>query len=430
VSLAQQWRDFVCDPSRPGRFLSNIGRAVVEDQAPDIDSQVLVTFLDRLSGAGADVELLAAAVDLSHLPYLEFFEKVLPRLLDALASERVGENAIVGPGLRGNPDWSKTSVGRVSGKLARTHYATRLSARSFQLPENLLVRWLVGSVSTTIAMIEERVGSGAIPDRLVAIRTACVEAFAHHWFKQVQPPVVPAPHMFAAAKAQRNPAYRKAAQLAERRASRLASGSTARWLRTLDLLRANWLAPESTDDLFELYALTLVLDVLERDFSLGSPVEFGLAIPGRSHVALFDDPQIGKVRVFFDQSPHVVLGERSRYREIVSAHSGALGAARRPDVTVARYAPGTTKPTVLFLEVKESRDTVYTSDSIYKAMGYAFDYSSLWDVGPPCPKVVLIFPEDIGRRAGANVASLDVTLVSSLDRAAIVEAMRARLDIM
>ncbi len=429
MSLAQQWRDFVCDPARPGRFLSNIGRAVVEDQAPDIDSEVLEAFLQRLSGAGADVELLAGAVDLAHVPYSKFFTEILPQLLDVLSSERVGEVSIVGPGLRGNPDWSKTSVGRISGKLAKTHYASRLPTRSFQLPENLLVRWLVGSVSNTIAMIEDRIGSGAIPDRLIEIRTACGEAFAHHWFKQVQPPIVPAVHMFAAAKLQRNPAYRMAANLAERRSSRLGAGSTARWLRTLDLLRANWLAPAGTDNLFELYALTLVLDVLEKELSLGAPIEFGLARPGRSHVALFDHAKIGKVRVFFDQSPHVVLGTSSRYREIVSSHTGALGSARRPDVTVARYGSEGAKPTVLLFEVKETRDSAYTSDSIYKAMGYAFDYSSLWEVGPACPKVVLIFPDDVARRAEANLAALDVVLVSSLDRGAVAEAMRARLDI-
>jgi hypothetical protein len=429
MSLQEQWREFVCDPTRPGRFLSNVGRAVSEGRAAEIDLDVLTNFLNRLSGTGADVNLLASAVDLADSSYHEFFATVLSSLLDALANERVGEDAVVGPGLRGNPLWSKTSVARSSGRIARTHFVTRLPVRSFLLPENLLVRWLVGSVAKAIDALETRVGSGALPERLSLIRKACGEAFSHHWFKQVASPTSPTTDMIAAAKRQRNPAYRKAARLAERRAAREIGTRTARWLRTLDLLRVNWLSPEGTDDLFELYALTLVLDILERDFNLGTPIEFGLAIPGRSHVALFEDGRSGRVRVFFDQSPHTVLGVRSRYREVVDAHKGALGAARRPDVIVARYVTGTDRPIVMLFEVKESRDTGYMSDSIYKAMGYAFDYLSLWEVGPSCPKVVLIFPEDIICHTDAQLSALDVTLVSSMDRRALVKAMGMRLDI-
>jgi hypothetical protein len=425
--LEHQWRDFVCDPHRPGRFLSNIGRSVVEAHAETLDLETLTAFLSKLSGAHADVELLASAVDLAYSGYFSFFSKSLGSLVDALANERIGEDAVVGPGLRGNPLWSRTSVARRSAKILSTHYVTRLPVRSFLLPENLLVRWLVGSVADAIEAFETRIGSGALPDPLIVIKTAYKEALSHHWFRQVSAPRAITSAMIAAAKHHRNPAYRQAAHLAERRASRVAGTRSARWLRTLDLLRANWLAPDQTDDLFELYALTLVLDILERDLGLGAPIEFGLAVPGRNYVAAFESASAGTVRVFFDQSPHTMLGERSRYREVVAAHQGILGAARRPDVVVARYPIGQDRPIVMLFEVKESRDAAYTSDSIYKAMGYAFDYSSLWEVGPSCPKVALIFPEGIVIRPEIDLTALDIVLVSSMDRAALATVMRQRL---
>jgi len=429
VSLEQQWREFVCDPQRPGRFLSNIGRSAVEAHAEPLDLKVLTTFLAKLSGAHADVELLASAVDLAYAEYSTFFSKSLGALLDALANERIGADSVVGPGLRGNPQWSRTTIARRSGKILSTHYVTRLPVRSFLLPENLLVRWLVASVADAIDAFETRIGSAALPDRLIIVKTACTEALSHHWFMQVAAPASVTPMMIAAAKHHRNHAYRQAAHLAERRAARLSGKRSARWLRTLDLLRANWLAPDQSDDLFELYALTLVLDILEQDIGLGSPIEYGLAVPGREHVAAFESAHAGRVRVFFDQSPHTMLGERSRYRDVVAAHQGILGAARRPDVVVARYPVGQDRPIVMLLEVKKSRDAAYTSDSIYKALGYAFDYLSLWEVGPPCPKVVLIFPEDIVRRADSDLGTLDVALVSSMDRTALAEALRQRLAI-
>jgi hypothetical protein len=429
VNLERKWQEFVCDPSRPGRFLSNVGRSVSSKGANDIDPGVLKDFLERLSGGGADVELLAAAVELAKPEYVIFFSSILSPLLDTLANERVGEAAVVGPGLRGNPLWSSTSVARKSGTIPRTHFVSRLPLRSFALPENMLVRWLVGSVLQTIELLESRLGSSALPDRFAIIRQAAKDAFAHHWFAQVEPPRLATSEMLRAAKRQRNSSYRRAAALAEERVARAAGNPISRWLKTLDLLRANWLAPEKSDDLFELYTLILVLDILEKEFALGQPQEFGLAIPGRTHVALFKNEAVGTIRVFFDQSPNTVLGERSRYKEIVAAHVGTLGRARRPDVVVARFPPDGTRPIVMFFETKESRDTSYTSDSIYKALGYAFDYLSLWDLGPACPKVALIFPQDIFRRAEHPLSSLDVTLVSSMDRGALRDAMSARLGI-
>jgi hypothetical protein len=72
------------------------------------------------------------------------------------------------------------------------------------------------------------------------------------------------------------------------------------------LLAANWLEPVDPDDLFELYALVLVLDLLEVELGLGPPMQYGLAVPGRDHVAMFET-EGNRVRVFFDQSPASVL---------------------------------------------------------------------------------------------------------------------------
>lgn len=427
MNLDQQWRDFICEPGTPGRYLTNIGRSSTAAVAADIGQPVLSEFLSKLAGGGADVELLADAVDLSSRDYSEFGSLHLRGLLDALSNERVGEEVVVGPVLRGNPRWDRTMLARSTRRIPSSHYVSRLPERSFALPENALVRWLVGSLADGVDSLERRVGSKALPPRLIALRDNCRNALTHQWFRLVVPPQRPTQAMLSAAKRQRVRGYRIAAELAARRATRVSGGREARWLRTLDLLRANWLSPERTDDLFELYALTLVLDVLEIEFGLGRPVEYGLAIPGRAHVAAFEKDE-SRVFVFFDQSPQRTLKAPSRYSSIVSAHLAVRGAARRPDVTIVRYVPEH-GPIAVLVEVKETRDSGYTADSIYKALGYVRDFSTLWDIGNSGPKVVLLLPEDVTPRPEAQLTDLDVVLISSLDRSALVRALSSRLNL-
>lgn len=428
MTLGQQWRKFICDPTSPGRFLSNVGRGSQEAVAEDIEPEVLERFLTNLTARAASTELLAEAVDLSYRGYSDFCKDHLRSLLDSLANERVGQEIVVGPALRGNPRWDRTALARRTARIPSTHFVTRLPNRSFSLPENELVRWLVGSLTRGVDSLERAVRSRALPSRLSVLRDTCRDALSHQWFEQVLPPQRTTQAMVSAARHQRIPGYRIAAKLAERRTAREAPTRDAQWLRTLDLLRANWLAPENTDDLFELYALTLVLDVLQRELALGKPYEYGLAVSGRDHVAAFSATDGNDVFVFFDQSPQTTIGSASRYRGIVEAHQNLKGSGRRPDITVARRMPGIGWIAAL-VEVKRTRDREYISDSIYKALGYAYDFQDLWETWPTCPKVILLLPENVSPRPEADLSTLDVVLIPSLDRMTLARALSSRLGL-
>lgn len=424
MSLYQQWRDFVCDPKRAGRHLTNTGRSVSPGEAPPIVDAVLQDFLRKLGGGEADVSLLASIIDLSVGDYHEFCTRLLPSLLDALANERAGANAVVGPAMRGAVRWDQTLIGRQSGRLLPTQFVTRLPVRSFTLPENQLVRWLVESVVRTVSFVERRLGSRSLPLRFAAMRDGCDEALQHEWFRQVPPPTVLEPRMRLAAGRNRLPGYRAAAGLAARRERYQARDRSARWQHSLDLLAANWLEPISPDDLLELYCLVLVLDVLEHDLKLNAPIQYGLAAAGRDHVAMFESGGTA-VRVFFDQSPHATLGYSSYQLAILAAHEGMRGVSRRPDVVVVR--DGADGRRVCFIEVKKTADSSYISDSVYKALGYISDYRAIWGGTTSNPKVVLIFPEDIGPKPGMNFSSHEVVMASSMDRATLGAALRSAL---
>lgn len=426
MRLEQQWRDFICSPSGIGRHLSAIGKTGSTGAAPPIEDDALQSFLAKLRNRDASTELLATAIDLYRPQYRQFCQIELPPLLDALANERVGELSVDGPALRGQPRWAATVLARRTARIPSTSYISSVPKRSFDLPENMLVRWLVGSLVHAADRIEKLIGSRFMPESVRYVQAACRSAMDHHWFGQVDMPPVPSADMLAAARRQRHRGYRIASALASERLPREVKSKTSRWLALLDLLRVNWLEPVDPEELFELYALALVLEVLKDELNLGEPSELGLVMPGRRHVAKFSAGEDSKVFVYFDQSPASLFGLSSRYQDILDAHDPRMGSRRRPDITIVRR-PEHGDPTVALVEVKDTTDPSYTADSIYKAFGYIHDFKDLWPTSSSNPKVVLLFPETVRLKATVEPSSVDVALVSSLDRAALARCLKSGL---
>jgi hypothetical protein len=416
LSLRQQWHNFIVDPARPGRHLSSIGLAVASETGPRLDDSMLVDFLSRLAEGSQDIALLASVIDLLTAGYDRFCSEELPSLLDSIANEHVGELAVVGPIIRGNTRWDLTAIGRMSGRLLPAQYFTRLPVRDFGLPENVLVRWLIANLENTVAFVEKRLGSRSLPPQLQAIRNCCQQAARHPWFKDVSIASYLDQSMLTAALRQRLPSYRRAATLASRRLGYIDRNQTRRWQHTLELLAVNWLAPLSDDDLLELYALILVIDILEHELGFGPPTEYGLTNAGRSHVAAFRKSQ-SAVRVYFDQSPIGFLSCASYQMDILASHDGVRPAPRRPDITVVMETLGIRR--VVFVEVKKSADVSYLSDSVYKALGYISDFRDLWSSASSYPKVLLLVPENVRPKPTSSIANMEVVISSSLDRATV-----------
>jgi hypothetical protein len=404
--------------------LANLGRGVSASTATPIDPIALADFLGKLTGGEQDIALIAGIVDLASGGYDDFCSRQLPPLLDSLANENVGQHAIVGPLLRGNTRWDLTTLGRLSGRLLATQFVTRLPQRSFALPENALVRWLVEDLKRTITWVEKRIGSKALLPQLSVIRDGCEEALRHEWFREISPPRWLDAQMRMAAERQRFPAYRRAAGLAARRQRYLSRDRSARWEHIIALLAVDWLAPLSDDDLFELYALTFVIDVLGDDLGLGRPIQYGLSVPGRGHVALFQRG-LSYVRVFFDQSPSTVLGYSSYQLAILAAHEGIRGVPRRPDLVVVHDSAFGRR--IAFVEVKKTSDSSYNSDSVYKGLGYISDFRAIWEEHPSNPKVIILFPEHIGPKDGLDISKQELVLSSSSDRKTLKDALRLGL---
>ena len=418
----QAWRDFICAPERAGRHLSAIGRGVAGSVSDAIDLAVLQAFLERLHDASDDVRLLGSAVDLITGGYCAFASGPLHRSLDVLSNEMLAQEEVVGPGLRGNPRWDRTILQRMAGTLSPVHYVSRTSHRSFELPENQLLSWLVDNLRRAVGVVEQRVGTAALHADLQALRNDCDAARLHHWFGDISVPLRLTPEMIVAASRHRRPEYRISAALARRRFELETNDRQARWYTILSLLAVNWLEPVSDDDLFELYVLVLTLDMLTNELGLGEPIEYGLVKRRRSHVAIFGG-ESETVRVYFDQSPSSVLGIPTEYGKVVAQHRGLSGGERRPDILVVAEQAGQVR--LVLIEMKKSDDGRYISDSVYKVFGYLQDFGQGAPNGQPI-KALLVVPAGVSAAPGAP-RDRQVFVVSADDRAAMSGALKAAL---
>lgn len=420
MTSREQWRDFICSPLHAGRHLASIGLAVGSSIAEAIDASELEAFLHRLN-ATEDVQVLADVIDLLRPEYITFIDDDLVRVLDHLANEMVHVEEVIGPALRGNPRWDRTILGRLNGSLPIGKYVSRTAHRSFDLPENLLLRWLVEHFAATVRDIARRTGPNALHPQLRLIATRCEDALRHYWLGDVQRTLTLSVPSISSAERHRRPEYRRAAALARTRDALNSRDKDYRWHAILMLLAVGWLEPISDDDLFELYSLVLVLDVLSNELGLGAPIEYGLMLRDRRHVAGFETPT-GRIRVFFDQSPTTALGVISRYAAVREAHQGLIGSERRPDILVT-FDPSdvTAVPAQILIEVKKSTDGRYLSDSIYKAFGYLYDFQSLWAPLHRNPKLILLVPEGVSPKADVTIP--EVMVISADDRAGLARGL-------
>ncbi len=417
-----EWRDFICAPERAGRHLSAIGRGVAGSKSDPIDLAVLQSFLERLHDSTDDVRLLGTAVDLINSGYVAFARGPLHRILDALSNEMLAQEQVVGPALRGNPRWDRTMVQRMAGILSPVHYISRTSHRSFELPENQLLSWLVEDLRSAVASVEQRVGTSALHPDLQALKANCEKARQHHWFGDLSVPLRLTPEMIKAATRHRRPEYRLAATLATRRLELETNDHHAWWYTVLSLLAVNWLEPISDDDLFELFILVLSLDLLSDELGFGDPVEYGLVINRRGHVALFENDS-RKVRVYFDQTPASVLGISTRYGDVIRQHEGITGGERRPDILILTEHDGQAR--LVLVEMKKSEDGKYLSDSVYKVFGYLYDFAGD-DAADRTVKVLLVVPTGVAATLDAP-SDRAVYIASGDDRAGMSLALKAAL---
>lgn len=416
IANREAWREFITSPEHAGRFFSRIGDSIGASLSNPIHMDELQSFLASLRGGEEDVTFLATVVELLSGGHSQFMRDDLPVLLDQLSSETARRDEVVGPAIQGAVRWMQTDVARRTGKLPPGRYFSMTARRSYDIPENRTVRRYLDALDSAATWVARKARPGRPPSGVQRLLDEVRQSQEHDAMRGLQ---------FAESTDEAD------LQITET-SGRAEYESVANLLRSIDriggddddrrrhailmLLAVGWLEPLNDDDLFELYVLVLVLDVLGNESALGSPVEIGLVRSGRSHVARFDVLD-GELKVFFDTSLARIVGSSGRYKSTVSAHSGVTGNERRPDVVLAVIGRDGEVRRVLIVEAKRSDDGRYLSDSIYKVFGYLHDFAGAIDD----LQAVLAVPEAVYRTSAASDG--EITIVSGGDRDALAHIL-------
>ncbi|MQB35422.1 hypothetical protein DXT97_01110 [Agrobacterium tumefaciens] len=373
-------------------------------------------FLTRLEDRGGSLQLLASAYWLSQPEVETFLFNDLPALLRNLGHGSRSSPPSIQPTFKGKVLWQETILGRLSGTVPRGRYVVAPIEKSADIPENQLLRLFLERVVVTSSEMMRR-GNGSLPQRFGRIRDAALKALSNSYLQGVSAESRISARMLNTAIRHRDRRYARLAHLTRDFDAAVTRG---KWGQILDLLRKGWLAPVSSDDLFELYALIIVMQLVERDMGFGPPAAYGLIQRGRSAVATFAHPECDiAAELFFDQVPSGIFGGRSEYLDVISAHEGIGGQERRPDIIIRFSTPFAERR--LFMEVKETEDRVYMRDSVYKVLGYLRDFAGIWDdLTNQKPKAILFFPTGVHPHLAVEA---DMMIISSDRPADLLQAM-------
>lgn len=416
------WREFICSSRHAGRHLAPLGRRSSFASATPIDRAELQHFLDRLGDKPGRVAILVDAIDLLTGGYSDFFSSKAGIAAQRLAVENHRAKIVVGPSIRGNVDWGRTALDRAGGRISQAQFISSVPYRSHDLSINRVFRWLIEDSLGALAHIEKRVGWAGLPDALQKLKANTESTLQLSALGDVGASKRISHDLAMSKPFRRDRLLGAVHELASRRQRLTTSDYERRWDSIISLLSVQWLEPLSPDDLYELFVLVQVLDVIEHDLGFGAPSELDLIMPGRRAVARFERDD-AVVDVLFDQSPPIPEDAETEYSRAASLQPWLSNVPRRPDVTVIK-SDGREVSSVTFVEAKNSESREYLSESVYKCFGYLHDYGPCYREAGISLKCILSCPEHGGRIESAN----DFALVRSDDRDLLSEMLSSQLQ--
>ena len=327
MSRREDWIEFICDPTKPTRYLSGLGDSV-GIEVSEIGDTAISDFLGKLLRKGEDPRTLVSSMDLIFGGYDEFLSADLKPLLRSLSHKSFTESEAQGPSVKGKVDWPGTLVARSSQRINASRYLVRRPTKSYDVPENQLLKILLSNLLSDLENLKHFVGSGNLHRKFGEMQISADRALKDFNIRTVSDVKRSTPDLYLKAFSNRNTYYRTVADLVRKRELVSGAVSAGRLQSLLSLTKSGWLRPIEDDDLFEFYVLCLCLDVLEIETGLGPPTELGLLSRNRSYIAKFEKKSL-TVTVHFDQSPASVFGVNTRYGEAISLWEGITGAQRR-----------------------------------------------------------------------------------------------------
>lgn len=381
-------------------------------------------FLGKLKDPTKDPLLVYGLVYILRPELLDFVLGPLTQLVHEAANETRCTTETRRGAIRGHIMWPRTLVARAAGRIDRGTFEVLTRVRSQDIPENQLIKLFLVSLSKLARTLSQEVSSGAIYRQLVILKGRVDRLLRGGWVQDISDCPRLTAVMQKRAKRSKDVRY---SHLSRFQREYEAAFDRPVWTYILTLIQQAWLEPIADDDLFELFSLIKIVDILQQDLGFSPPTEFGLIKRKRTEIAsLRRAGDSCLVQLYFDQSPTSVFGCASSYMHLDQEYLDFHGQPRRPDILL-RFVCSHNRERRLILECKDTGDDGYRRDSVYKALAYLRDFETLWDAADAQqPKVIVLLPALI-RRKTQNVQ--DVALVSPDDREEMRYLLRAALTV-
>lgn len=417
TSSRQTWIDFIADPAHAHRLLYSKGESEYKAESGLLTENTLKDFLSRLSDVVKDKRLLCLLHYLLEPDVRDFLRKELAPLLRSMTKASTAQVCLSRGGARGRVEWSKTLRSRALQRANSAEFVIRQAHSSMDLPENQLVKLFLLRIRDAIQAAEAGVGTGHMAESLRKLKGAVELGLRSTYMHQVSTVQESNLKMKKRSYRHRNRRYSVIADLLETFEELF---SLDRWGAIANLLRVGWFAPISDDDLFEIYCLSLVIDIIETEARFGKPYEFGLIKSHRRETARFSRQKDNvRVDVYFNRSPSEVILVDSMYKEILNRHEGITGASHRPDILLRVKKRGEAEKMIL-IEVKNTTNPGYQRQGIYKVLAYLQDFRQLSGA-----RAVLIFPTGVRLRSNVKADELNVGIASGDDRSGLWQLLAA-----
>lgn len=415
-----EWLKFITHPDHGGRYLFARGESQYSELHDEGDS--LPTVLNGLGQSTLDAKLLVS-LHFLNAPAVQAFIRVHARALARVALHTsVRSRTVSGGGIRGKVNWPRTILESHTSANAGPRYHLDVPRRTSDLPENRLLKLFLNDVSRLVAACRLYVPSGQMGESLLATLDSTRMALREPHIRDLVIGRESTTLMRQRARRNRDTRYHALAAL------QYELEQIWRYQKrdaVLSLLRRGWFEPIQDDDIFELYLLITLLDVLENELGAGAPIQYGLVRSKRSAVAEFTIS--GKrIKVYFDQGPSAYSQTSSEYLRVSRAYG--LGVAeRRPDLAVIVEGPA--RRALLFVEAKKTADDRYERDSVYKALGYLRDFASSWASAPnDVPRVAVAYPAMSAPVKSFDERNEQLVLLSVESRTRIAGVLQAVVD--
>lgn len=396
--------------------LLSFGSATELIEPPDALGADWHSFIEKLN----DPTILLQCLKLAHGSSIGLVRDELPALYRSLRRTTSARPVLSRVGLTGSPLWQQTVRARAANGGDKSIFVVGSTAKSSDVPEN---RGLVACLAYLESLLErlskfagseQRLPKGLqiiaretrLGLRLPALRDLPIE------------PLLPARSRQAMARSK----FATFSSISDLSLQLRDVEDLPRGDLIASLGAAGWLAPLSDDDLFELYVLLRVVDVVTEAFGQPdklSPIRMGEVI------AEWELPQAVRLSVSFDSVP-AGLRTNSRYLSTSETYTNIFNArARRPDIIIQTSIGEARSYTLIEVKNPSESSDRYRRDSLYKCFGYLYDFAEVLD-SPPEPDVCfLVLPEKV---AASGTGPGQVTVVSGDDGDALKERLTLRIS--